>query len=1261
MNIRYFLSCTVFFFFINNLILGQCVLSCADVQVSLDVNCEAEITTSIVSAGSDTTCVDSLFVEVYDLNGNLIPSSPFVNATHINQTLIGRLVNFNTGNFCQDSILVEDKLPPTITCPTDTAIYIFENPDTSLTGVASAVDACDIATVSFVDSTVIHPHLMSDTLEVVTRYWKAEDSSGNVDSCVQIIYKIKPPLSVVSFPLHLDDVQSPALLCGNEDTSVNNCGAPNINGFPVHNINGFNSTHVDSKVDLCDGSYALYREWKVIDLLAVQDVEHNQIIIVRDEEPPSLTCPADMTIATGTSNCASTVIVPNPVTSDLCASTDSITVVLQVSSGSIGGNTIYDMEAGVHQATCVATDACGNQSTCNFTITVKDSQPPVAVSNSHPNVTLVPNGATLVQATTFDDGSWDNCGNISLQARRMDQAPCDTAGMIFDTTVPFFCCDVNDTIQVELKVEDDAGNVSYAMSNVTVFDNTNPGILCAPDITIDCTADYLDLNLTGQPTVMDNCEGWQVDYSDIVDINTCGEGTVTRTWDVVDASDNTSNCTQIIYLENPHTFYINPSDPLDPDDDIIWPLDYTTYSCEGIFEPDSLPAGFAYPEIVVDTCQVIGISFQDTDISIVPDACRKILRTWIIIDFCQFDPLTFEGKWEYGQIIKVLNSDPPQFEMPCEDLVFCSEDVDCQGESIAFGISAVDDCTPSSDLIYQYEIDLFKDGTSDILNPGSEVDGTFPLGTHAVTFTVEDACGQVNACTFDFTIEDCLPPVPVCYLSLGIALNGGPITVTASTLIENATDNCSATSDLLYSFSSDINDVDSTFDCSHVGFNPLQIWATDELGNQSFCTAFLEIQDNGNQCPPMATAAVAGVIQNESGENIEEVTLHLSNSNLPPFITNQNGTFSFNLELGQDYEIDPEKNSNPLNGVTTFDLVLIAKHILGVELLDSPYKIIAADANTNGTVTTADIVTLRKLILHIDDDFPDGQSWRFVEKSHVFSSAYNPFADNFPEIVQVNNLQNNMEIDFVAIKKGDVNDSALPDDLDQSSTSTRSGHLVLEAENQSFGKHQSLDIPLFPTNFIDGYGFQFTLYFDPDVFSFEKIYSTVLTTWKASNYNLERIEDGEILISWHQASPLSLDPSQPILSLSLTTKEAGNLSEHLEIRSQPTLAEAYFEKNISGVNLNFSTETSSRFFVGKNNPNPFSEQSIIAFELPEADWIGLTIYNPNGQLVYEKRQAFTRGKHQIQISRKDLNGSGVYYFRLQSQFGSALRKMILLE
>ena len=1239
--------------------ISQCALACTNTQVSLDEFCQALITPDMILEGYDSTCVGPLIVEIQDLNGNIIPTSPVVNVAYLNQYVIGQVTDSLTGNSCWDSIYVEDKLAPIILCPSDTLIYSMEAPTPTRTGEATASDGCFPPTLTYSDISMLYTNPLSDTLTTITRTWYAEDPSGNIDSCQQIIYLKIPNLMMVEFPPHLDNNQLAALSCGSEDTSPAYCGEPHILNYPINEIDGFSSSYIDNNVNLCDGSYAVYREWKVIDLGAVTDIEHDQVIHVDDTNPPSLTCPADMTISTSVTSCKATVIIPNPVTSDACASTDSISVALQVSGGQISGNTIYDLEAGIYSATCVATDACGNQSTCEFIITVEDSQPPVAVSNSNPNITLVPNGATYVHASTFDDGSWDNCGNISLKVRRTDLPTCDTIGNEFDDFVPFFCCDVGSNVMIELRVEDDLGNQSFAMSAASIFDNTPPGILCAPEVTIDCFADPTDLSLTGEPNVTDNCSGFNYEYLDNNDINTCGEGTITRTWTVTDANGQISNCTQLIHLENPNTFYINPTDPLDPDDDIVWPLDYTTYSCGANLHPDSLPSPYSFPTITVDTCGHIGIGHTDTDVTNTPNACKTILRKWVIVDWCNFNPLTFEGQWEYAQIITIVNSDAPEFSNTCNALTFSSNDVDCENADAFIEVAATDDCTPTADLVFSYEIDLFKNGNTDMMGDEKFIEEELPLGNHQIVFTVLDACGQTNTCSFDVEIIDGLSPTPVCYVSLAVDLNGLEVSISAAEMNEGSNDNCSASGDLIYSFSSDTSRTDSVFNCSHIGFNALQLWVTDEAGNQSFCSGFINLQDNLGICNPLSTAEITGAIKNEDDEPIEQVILHLNNANIPPIITDVNGEFSFSqIPTGQDYEVEPQKTENPNNGLTTFDLVLISRHILGIEFLNSPYKIIAADANLSKTITTFDIVLLRRLILQLDDHFDDGNSWRFVDQSFVFPDPANPFATDFPEMIDLIDFDGNVDLDFIAIKKGDVNGSALLNFTNANNTDTRTNNLSLFYKNQKLSPDQKTTISFYAANFEFLDGLQFSLSFDDKKFNIEKIESSILSNFKEGNYF---IKNNTVTVSWNHFESLSFDYNQPLFSLELDTKTTGDLLNAFQIKPNPIQAEVYQNNEIAGLDLTVKEDLNTSFFLGQNIPNPFQKNTVIPFELPAASEITFTIFDLNGKIVFRKSNVLKKGSHQIEINTKNLNGKGIYYYQLKTNSATTTRKMLLMK
>ena len=76
------------------------------------------------------------------------------------------------------------------------------------------------------------------------------------------------------------------------------------------------------------------------------------------------------------------------------------------------------------------------------------------------------------------------------------------------------------------------------------------------------------------------------------------------------------------------------------------------------------------------------------------------------------------------------------------------------------------------------------------------------------------------------------------------------------------------------------------------------------------------------------------------------------------------------------YTVSASKTGVALDGISTYDLVLISRYILGLESL-LPWKVLAADINCSGSVTSYDIVTGRKLILGIDTNLPCNK-WRFV-------------------------------------------------------------------------------------------------------------------------------------------------------------------------------------------------------------------------------------------------------------------------------------------
>lgn len=87
--------------------------------------------------------------------------------------------------------------------------------------------------------------------------------------------------------------------------------------------------------------------------------------------------------------------------------------------------------------------------------------------------------------------------------------------------------------------------------------------------------------------------------------------------------------------------------------------------------------------------------------------------------------------------------------------------------------------------------------------------------------------------------------------------------------------------------------------------------------------------------------------------------------------------------------------------------------------------------------------------------------------------------------------------------------------------------------------------------------------------------------------------------------------------------------------------------------------TSDKFSLSDNYPNPFNPSTKIAFNIPVASFVNLTIFNLLGEevktLLNENRDA---GNHTINFDASGL-GSGVYLYKIQAEKFVQVKKMIL--
>jgi hypothetical protein len=497
--------------------------------------------------------------------------------------------------------------------------------------------------------------------------------------------------------------------------------------------------------------------------------------------------------------------------------------------------------------------------------------------------------------------------------------------------------------------------------------------------------------------------------------------------------------------------------------------------------------------------------------------------------------------------------------------------------------------------------------------------------------------------------------------------NNGMIEIWASDFDLGSVDNCTAQEDLILSFSQNTSDDNRVFTCDNLPNGEeeeiqIELWVTDEAGNQDFCSVVLILQDsNADVCEGDTglLTNISGVLRTETFANVNGVTVTAINPGMEVFkstTTNSDGTYAVtNLPKGDGYRVKAEKNDDVTNGVSTLDLVLIQRHILGLQTLDSPYKLIASDVNNDGQLKSSDLLTLRKVILGVNTQFPNGQhSWRFLPKNTPFANATDPFP--FNEEIIVGDLQfSSLNNDMISIKIGDVNGSVSSNLAGSTQSEIRASKdmkFVIEDDQVEAG---FITIPVYAEGMKSIAGYQFTM--DLENADYVSVESGQL---EMSDDNFG-VYDGQLTTSWSNASGIDINTTEPLFTITLDAHDDTRISNIMSINSDALAAEAY-DNGLDTYEVSLETRSGDleegEFALFQNRPNPFIESTQIKFFLPEAADVELVITDMTGRLVTKKTQSYPAGTQNITINNADLNVSGVLYYTIKAGEFTATKKMI---
>jgi hypothetical protein len=945
-------------------------------------------------------------------------------------------------------------------------------------------------------------------------------------------------------------------------------------------------------------------------------------VIVRDNVDPECDPMDDITI-TISGGTSFTILDPSSIdngSSDNCA----------IDRFELSDSTFTCDQIGIQNLTTtfIVYDVSGNSSECEVNVTVEDGG--MLTCEAIPNLTVYLNemGMATITPADIDGGSGAGCEIIPELSIDRDKFICD------DVTIS--------PIEVILKVKIANDSLECA-TMVTVKDTILPtGTILENSRMINCDdfSGDIKMELDGVFGIADNCDSSTVTIDTVITnmTNICGDGDFVVKLIMTDICGNVDSTGEVlITIVNDNPFTVDSI--LFPKPDII-----NLESC-GDISPEALGSNIVINDDEGICSNVISFYVDDT-LNFNFFCSDTIRRIWTVQDSCQLDEMG-AGMWQDTQFIVINDVIPPVVVGPPDmTITNANSTSDCAIEVVLMSATATDNCTPAD------EIELTNNSPFAIDPLSGDISGDYDPGIYIIQIYGEDLCGNVDTFEVMVTVEEPSGQGFQCRKVITTIFSNLTGVSEANDFVNfNAPDNCFNPEDLVFSFNrNDPTDNTRIYTCDDVGTrspgNPLGldvvVYSFDMGVLMDSCMTTVAIADFNNNCPDNSAQVVSGEIFTYDGNNIEGVLIELEGDVNQVFKTDASGSYAFtNLLMGLNFDVVPYKNDDVLNGVSTLDLIKIQRHILGLEEFNNSFQYVAADINNNKSISVADILELRKVILGIYDEFSKNTSWRMVDGNFNFPQNVDPLSVVWPETYKVQNLDSFMDIDFVGIKVGDVDGDAKSNS--RSDISTRSNiEVSLGKENLINGfAFKSLDDQAI-------YGFQMSIYIG---YGFIDLTSE-LPQFNASNYAQQ---NGILNISWSTDQPVKLKNGDVLFTINGT--DIAELAEDI-IKPAIYLSEGGGIENYA---LNMQDEIGTELKLFSNTPNPWSDYTEINFTINYVDDVVINFYDSSGKLLSKRMFNTNPGINKIRIQKDDLQSSGLIIYEIISNKEKSQGKMILVK
>ncbi len=1282
-------------------------IQCLPVSLELDSLCQATLTKEAIIGTDILICSPDFELSVIagldTLTGDTIEIGAYFGQP-ISYVLCDPLRDI----CCQNSVELTDNSIPVISCKDTITLSCLNDLETyrpQVTGICGPViwDTRDLNI-----NETCHDSLHQRT---ITREFIAISHTGNASlpctTNILITYANLDSLyqnNQITFP------NDTTLSCEDFDiasVSLEHFGSPLLDGIKLTlepNACGIKANFEDEIYLDYGCTKIIKRHWTIDEELCgynSRKLEKLQIIRIEDSEGPVLdTSNSAIIVNTTVHNCQGYFKIENLRYSDNCQDSSLINYYADFNSIHYFQEDSISLGVGTHFVQIISEDGCRNLSRDTISVTVVDRVRPVAACLEH-TIVSINEEPIKFPASALDIGSYDNCAIAEIKIRKA-YATCSEQDLIFDDYVQFCCNDVGKSIEVILLTIDHDGNENYCSGTITIQDKIAPTISCPPDLVLDCSIalslsnNELDpyghifgkvttVDLRGpinlnedlvissdgpliDGVVSDNCRASiKIEVATKSDLNQCGVGIITRSFTAYDNVGNKSaTCTQTIEIVAGPNLDTNS---------IKWPEEYILIEeCKTVapFSPEEL----GRPVIDKTSCQLIGISHEDEYVKISEvqgGVCGKLIRRWTIIDWC--NPYPLESKHGRNQIIKIADSEYPQF-LNCDedDQLFRVSTDNCNTGQIIIRKSGSDNCTEVADLKWNLKIDFHNDGINDISTfPSRDSSGVYfkqniPYGRHKVVWEITDRCDNVNVCTEFISVENSLLPIIKAHGASVVLDAGGKVVIGVDDLINKVEHPCN--SDISISIGKENgwhenSSANVHFSCDDVGSNIIKVYAAIVLNNgevlYSFVSVIVEINDDGicnNVIGTLPKEGLStGLVYTEKGKLVPGVQLELFKAEedllIATNISDNQGVYNLgNLKRGYSYLLFPSLKGDYLEGLSTLDIVLIQRHILGLNLLDSPYKMIGSDVNGDNKISVFDILDMRRAILRLPSSLEQHNAWRFIDADTQFDDELFPFSEGTIEQIPIN--FDSCTKDVLAIKMGDINESALIENVDIADNRNTE---ILHISDFDFSAGQEFHVSLSLKEGMDIFGYQAGFNYDQDKLEF----LDYISGHERLSTEINNVDDGHVLISSSNGQSVSLMEGESLAVIAFRTIGSGQLSKSLKL-SQEYLRPEIYTNNLEAQSLALDfAPIINNVKIKSNNPNPFTEFTELEIYSSDLKIVNLSIFNTTGKKITHRKIELGPGKNSIYIHRDELGTAGLYYFIIEDVAYRYTGKMVLID